>query len=104
MIRNAQRFGFSLAAIRGFLRLREAGGKPCHEVRAAAQRMLDAMDTQITELLSTRTRMRDTLRDWDRTLETTPSGQQAHLLEKLTGGNRAPVARRVPPRRRDREK
>jgi MerR family copper efflux transcriptional regulator len=103
LIRNAQRFGFSLAAIRGFLRVREAGGTPCREVRAAAQRMLDAMDTQIAELRSTRTRMRHTLRGWDRTLEQTPAGQQALLLETLTGGTRATVARRMPPRRRGRE-
>jgi DNA-binding transcriptional MerR regulator len=100
LIRNAQRFGFSLAAIGGFLRVREAGGKPCHEVRAATQRMLDAMDTQIAELVSTRTRMRHTLRAWDRTLERTPAGQQAHLLETLTGVTRAAAARRMPPRGR----
>ena len=103
LIRNAQRFGFSLAAIHGFLRVREAGGKPCHEVRAAAQRMLEAMDTQIAELLSTRTQMRQTLRDWDRTLERTPAGRQAHLLEQLTSGSRTAVTRRVPPRRRRHE-
>jgi len=103
LIRNAQRFGFSLAAIRGFLRVREAGGTPCHEVRAAAQRMLDAIDAQITELLSTRTRMRHTLRAWDRALDQTPAGQRAHLLETLTGGHRTAVARRMPPRRRGRE-
>ena len=103
LIRNAQRFGFSLAAIRGFLRVREAGGTPCHEVRAAAQRMLDAIDGQIAELLSTRTRMRHTLRAWDRTLVETPAGQRAHLLETLTGGHRATVTRRIPPRRRGRE-
>jgi DNA-binding transcriptional MerR regulator len=103
LIRNAQRFGFSLAAIRGFLRVREAGGTPCREVRAAAQRMLDAIDTQIAELLSTRTRMRHTLRAWDRTLDETPAGQRAHLLETLTGGHRAAATRRIPPRRGGRE-
>ena len=103
LIKNAQRFGFSLAAIRGFLRVREAGGKPCHEVRAAAQRMLEAMDSQIAELVSTRTRMRHTLREWDRTLEATPAGEQAHLLEQLGGASRAAVARRLPPHRRTRE-
>src|SRR6185436_9170560 len=50
VIRNAQAFGFSLAEIAGFLRVREAGGKPCDEVRAAAQRMLQAVDRQIADL------------------------------------------------------
>ena len=83
LIRNAQRFGFSLTQIAGFLRVREAGGAPCRDVRAAAERMLDAMNGQIAELLTTRRRMRLTLREWTRTLEQTPSGQQARLLESL---------------------
>lgn len=83
LIRNAQRFGFSLTQIAGFLRVREAGGAPCRDVRAAAERMLDAMNGQIAELLTTRRRMRLTLREWTRTLEQTPSGQQARLLELL---------------------
>ena len=33
LIRNAQRFGFSLRAIGGFLRVREAGGAPCRDVQ-----------------------------------------------------------------------
>jgi MerR family Zn(II)-responsive transcriptional regulator of zntA len=83
LVRNAQRFGFSLAEIAGFLQIREAGGRPCHDVRAAAQRMLLAVDAQIAELMSTRKRMQHTLRNWDRTLQRTPSNQQARLLERL---------------------
>ena len=87
LVRNAQRFGFSLAEIAGFLRVREAGGKPCHEVRAAAQHMLEAMDAQIADLVSTRKRMRHTLRNWDRTLQQTPSDRQARLLDRLTAAS-----------------
>ena len=83
LIRNAQRFGFSLAEIAGFLRVREAGGAPCHAVRDAAERMLAAVDTQIVELQTTRRQMRRTLRQWTETLERTPAGQQARLLESL---------------------
>jgi DNA-binding transcriptional MerR regulator len=83
LIRNAQQFGFSLGAITGFLRVREAGGRPCDDVRAAAQRMLEAMETQLAELLSTRKQMRRTLKPWDRTLEQTPADRQARLLERL---------------------
>ena len=83
LVRNAQRFGFSLAEIAGFLQVREAGGRPCHDVRAAAQRMLIAVDAQIADLMSTRKRMQHTLRNWDRTLRRTPSNQQARLLERL---------------------
>src|SRR5580765_6701953 len=54
LIRNAQRFGFSLRDIAGFLGVRDGGGKPCHDVRAAAARMLEAMDSQIGELQAAR--------------------------------------------------
>ena len=83
LVKNAQRFGFSLAEIAGFLQVREAGGRPCHDVRAAAQRMLEAVDAQITELVSARKRMQHTLRTWDRILQRTPANQQARLLERL---------------------
>jgi DNA-binding transcriptional MerR regulator len=83
LIRNAQRFGFSLAAIASFLRVREAGGRPCESVRAAAQKMLEAMDVQFAELSTARMRMRRTLHQWDRALARTPSSRQARLLERL---------------------
>jgi DNA-binding transcriptional MerR regulator len=86
LVRNAQRFGFSLAEIAGFLRIREAGGRPCDDVRAAAQQMLAAMDTQIAELRLARKCMQHTLRNWDRTLQRTPANQQARLLERLNVG------------------
>jgi DNA-binding transcriptional MerR regulator len=94
LVRNAQRFGFSLRDIAGFLRARDAGGKPCHDVRAAAQRMLAAVDRQIAELVSTRKQMHNTLKTWDLKLEGTPSDQPAHLLEGLSGTRRPkPVGR-----------
>jgi len=83
LIRNAQRFGFPLKAIAGFLRVRESGGKPCHDVRAAAERMLDAVDRQIADLVATRRQMRKTLRSWDAVLAHTPADRPAHLLERL---------------------
>jgi DNA-binding transcriptional MerR regulator len=83
LIRSAQRFGFPLRAIGGFLRVREAGGAPCHDVRAAAERLLDAVDRQIADLTATRRRMRATLRSWDKMLARTPAGRRAHLLERL---------------------
>jgi MerR family copper efflux transcriptional regulator len=101
LVRNAQRFGFSLAEIAGFLQIREAGGRPCHDVRAAAQRMLIAVDAQIADLMSTRKRMQHTLRNWDRTLRRTPSNQQARLLERLSPPESRPSARHQLLRRRD---
>ena len=85
LVRNAQRFGFSLTEIAGFLRIRDGGGKPCHAVRAAGERMLAAVDDQIAALQSARTQMDATLRMWGRTLGRTPADRQARLLETLEG-------------------
>jgi len=81
LVRNAQRFGFSLRDIAGFLAVRDRGGKPCHAVRAAGERMLQAVDAQIAELQTARRQMNATLKDWGRTLAQTPPDRQAHLLE-----------------------
>jgi DNA-binding transcriptional MerR regulator len=90
LVRNAQRFGFSLREIAGFLRVRERGGKPCHEVRAAAARMLAAVDKHLADLTTARARMRETLDDWDRRLARTPAGVPARLLETLALEQAAP--------------
>ena len=83
LIRNAKRFGFSLRDIAGFLRARDAGGAPCRNVRAAAERMLTAIDRQIADLAAQRDQMRRTLTLWDDTLQRTPAGQPSRLLEIL---------------------
>ena len=85
LIRNAQRFGFSLREISAFLGVRDGGGKPCHDVRAAAGRMLEAMDRQIAELVDTRKRLKSTLKTWDARLSATPAespGLPARLAQK----------------------
>jgi MerR family transcriptional regulator, copper efflux regulator len=83
LVRNAKRFGFSLREIAGFLRVRDSGGAPCRVVRAAADQMLQAIDRQIADLAARREAMRKTLRVWDQTLQRTPAGTQAQLLERL---------------------
>ena len=82
LIRNAQEFGFSLRDIASFLHVREAGGKPCHDVRRAAERMLEAVDRQISDLLAARNRMKRTLALWDRKLAEA-NDRPAYLLETL---------------------
>jgi DNA-binding transcriptional MerR regulator len=87
LIRNAQRFGFSLTEIAGFLGVRDRGGKPCDDVRAAGERMVLAIDRQIAELVATREQMRKTLKTWDDTLAATPPERPAYLLERMTSAN-----------------
>jgi DNA-binding transcriptional MerR regulator len=81
VIRNARRFGFALTEIRGFMRVRDAGGAPCAEVRGAAERRLAEVDAQIRELTELRRGMRRTLSRWNDRLSATPNGTRAGLLE-----------------------
>jgi MerR family copper efflux transcriptional regulator len=83
LVRNAQRFGFSLRELVKFLGVRDRGGKPCHDVRAAAGRMLDAIDRELVELQARRAQMQRTLEEWDRQLAATPGDRPARLLETL---------------------
>lgn len=104
LIRSAQRFGFSLREIAGFLGVRDGGGKPCHDVRAAGGRMLEAIDRQIADLVETRTRMTATLAAWDAQLAATPADRPAFLLDSLkseAGSRRSrSVLRAAPTRQR----
>jgi DNA-binding transcriptional MerR regulator len=99
VIRNAQRFGFSLKELAAFMRIRESGGTPCRQVRAAAQRILEAANQQMAALVRVRREMRRTLEAWDRRLAATPANQQARLLEQLTGGVGGTPRTRTIPRR-----
>jgi DNA-binding transcriptional MerR regulator len=91
LIRNAQRFGFPLRQIATFLAVRDGGGQPCHDVRAAAERMLDAVERQMRELAAAREQMKSTLESWDARLAAAPRGRPAFLLDSLS----AVPARRV---------
>jgi DNA-binding transcriptional MerR regulator len=84
VVRSAQRFGFTLKEIASFLSVRDSGGRPCQDVRAGAQRILEAVDAQIAELLTARRQLRRTLREWDDALARTPAGERAFLLERLS--------------------
>jgi DNA-binding transcriptional MerR regulator len=85
VIRNAQRFGFTLREIASFLRVRDAGGTPCRNVRDAAQQMLTGVEQQIADLTAKRDQMRQLLALWDARLRTLPADARAYLLE-IPGG------------------
>jgi DNA-binding transcriptional MerR regulator len=86
LVRDAVRVGFSLRQLSTFLRVRQAGGAPCHDVRDAAVRILESVETQIADLTSTRDAMREMLLEWDARLAGTPPRQPAHLLDALDAG------------------
>jgi DNA-binding transcriptional MerR regulator len=101
VVRNAQRFGFSLKEIASFLGIRERGGRPCRDVRLAAQGLLEAVDREIAELVEARDRMEQTLKVWDRILAATPADRPAYLLEALSASaDGAPRATLPPSSRR----
>lgn len=83
VIRNAVRFGFPLKDLGRFLKVRDAGGAPCDQVRLFGQKLLEQMDEKLAELAATRAAMASTLRDWDRRIARAGAGQRAHLLEAV---------------------
>jgi DNA-binding transcriptional MerR regulator len=94
LVQNALHFGFSLKQVAGFFGVRRAGGAPCKNVRAAAAKILEAVERQIADLTVSRETIRETLKLWDLRLSQTPEGRPARLLEALpTGRLQSPVGR-----------
>ena len=83
LIRNAVRFGFPLKEVARFLKVRDAGGAPCDQVRDGGRKLLMQMDEKIAELQATRAAMATTLQEWDRRLARAGAGQRAHLLDAV---------------------
>lgn len=85
VVRSALQFGFSLKQVASFLRARESGRPPCHQVRAAAQEILAGVEQQIKDLQAARHTMRQTLADWDRRLASASAARHssARLLEAI---------------------
>lgn len=84
MVRRALSVGFTLDELAQVLRVRDAGGAPCEEVRKmAAQKLLNVQD-QLRELTELRDDLQKTLQDWDSRLARRGKGKQANLLESLS--------------------
>ena len=84
LVRRALSVGFTLDELAKVLKVRDAGGAPCEEVRKlAAQKLLDVQD-QLRELTKLRDDLQETLRDWDTRLARRTTGKRANLLESLS--------------------
>lgn len=83
LIRRALSVGFSLQELQAILKTRDAGGVPCHRVRALAESKLAQIDEKIRELRVMREQLEQTLKNWDAKLAGVRPGQQARLLEAL---------------------
>ena len=65
LIRRALSVGFTLDELARVLRVRDAGGAPCEEVRKLATQKLLAVQDQLRELTELRDDLQKTLSDWD---------------------------------------
>jgi DNA-binding transcriptional MerR regulator len=82
VIRNAAQLGFPLHEIAKVLRVRDAGGAPCRQVRDYAASLVDRMQQRIEELTVERQAMLTMIRVWDRKLARA-HGAPANLLEAV---------------------
>lgn len=84
LVRRALSVGFTLDELAKVLKVRDAGGAPCEEVRKlAAQKLLSVQD-QLLELTKLRDDLQETLKDWDTRLAHRTNGKRANLLESLS--------------------
>jgi DNA-binding transcriptional MerR regulator len=83
LIRVAVRVGFSVDELAAILRVRDAGGAPCRDVRRIAGEKLLALERKIGELTRLHGDLRGVIADWDRRLTATGPGRRAGLLEAL---------------------
>jgi len=84
LVRRALAVGFTLDELAKVLKVRDAGGAPCEEVRRlAAQKLLDVQN-QLRELTGLRNDLQKTLKDWDTRLAHRAQGKRVNLLEALS--------------------
>ena len=84
LVRRALSVGFTLDELAKVLKVRDAGGAPCEEVRKlAAQKLVNVQD-QLRELTALRDDLQKTLSDWDARLARRARGNRVNLLESLS--------------------
>ncbi len=88
LIRAALSIGFTLEELGRILKIRDAGGAPCHKVRELATSKLHGLEQHIRELSELRDRLREILRTWDGLLAQTSRHKRAGLLEALAASPR----------------
>ena len=84
LVRRALSVGFTLDELAKVLKVRDAGGAPCDEVRKLAAQKLINVQNQLRELTELRYDLQKTLRDWDARLTRRTVGRRANLLESLS--------------------
>lgn len=87
LIRNALAIGFGLDDLAQILKIRDAGGAPCKQVRAMTAAKLDELNIFLREMTTMRNELQKLLRDWDQRLESIRNGKPARLLEALSNAD-----------------
>jgi DNA-binding transcriptional MerR regulator len=87
LIRNALAIGFGLDELARILKIRDAGGAPCRQVRSMVMAKLRDLETLLCEMTVMRDELLRLLKDWDRQLESVDTDEPARLLESLATTN-----------------
>lgn len=88
LIRSALSIGFTLDELARILKIRDAGGVPCHKVRDLAASKLRALDTHIRQLRELRDQLRTVLTSWEQALGQGQPHRRAGRLESLVAAQR----------------
>jgi len=83
LVRAALSIGFTLDELATFFERRDKGEAPCEIVRAKAEAKLRNLEAHLQHLVDLRARLCRVLKEWDRTLKSTPRTERARLLESL---------------------
>lgn len=91
LVQRALQLGFTLAELSEILKVRDAGGAPCHRVLDLTEKKLQSLTQQIAELRQTQRYMRQLVRQWRTKLSKTNPGSRAMLLHSLPGASPPPA-------------
>ncbi|MEN3327659.1 MAG: hypothetical protein V7638_2466 [Acidobacteriota bacterium] len=87
MVRQGLAIGFTLDELGSIFKVFDRGGAPCQQVRSLAASKLAQIETHLQEVIALRDDLKDALKDWDKRLAKTSSGQRAGLLKTLAARN-----------------
>lgn len=87
LVRQGLAIGFTLDELRSIFKVFDRGGAPCQQVRSLAANKLAQIETHLQEVIALRDDLKNALKDWDKRLAKTASGQRAGLLKTLATRN-----------------
>lgn len=95
LVQRALSVGFTLNELARILKSRDTGGVPCRDVRGLAERKLEEVEAQLSQLTHLRDDLRALLKDWDELLTGRTRTERVGLLEALVASDYAREQRDV---------